>query len=225
MKTRIVLVEPQYEENLGLIARAMKNFGFSELYLVNPQVNHWTGQSRSRAMHAQDVLKKVKKVKSLKAALKGTDLAVATTAITSRTKVNRSPITPAELAENYRETKGIMAVVFGRESDGLNNEEIKQCDVVVTIPSSKNYKTLNISHSAAVMFYELSKAGKERKKIASKQTRKMLIKEFERIIKTDKVKNPRGVKTAFKSFLAKSPLTEKEAKSLLAGFKAVNLKK
>ena len=61
--------------------------------------------------------------------------------------------------------------------------------------------------------------------MAGREVRKMLVKHFSELTKSEKVKHPESVKTSFKSFLAKSPLTEKEAKALLAAFKAVRLKK
>ena len=155
MQVKVVLVEPEYEENIGLIARAMKNFGCSELLLVNPKIDYCSGLAKSRAMHAQEILKNAKKFNSLAEALKQTDYSVATSAkITCEKKISRTAINVKELAKNFSNKKAALAIVFGREGTGLTNKELTECDFLVKIPSSHKYKTLNVSHSVAVILYE-----------------------------------------------------------------------
>ncbi len=152
----VVLVQPAFEESIGFVARSMKNFGLHELRLVNP-VARLSDNGRMRAGHAQEVLGSMTIHKSLSQALDGADITVGTTArvALSPTSLLRSSVTPKELAHVVGATEGKVALVFGREGTGLNDGELGRCDLVTTIPSAKDYLTLNLSHAAAIVFYEL----------------------------------------------------------------------
>jgi tRNA/rRNA methyltransferase len=151
----IVLVEPENAGNIGAIARVMKNFDFSELVLLNPKCSIKSSECIARAKHAKDILDKAKIVKKMPKF----DYIVATTSqLGTDYNIPRSPITPEQLAEKISEVKNAkIAILFGREGAGLSNEEILASDFVVTIPTSKKYPTMNLSHSIAVVLYELSK--------------------------------------------------------------------
>lgn len=163
----VVLVEPETPGNIGSVARVMKNFGVKRLVLVNPRCNHLDGEAYGRAMHARDILKAAVVVKSF-SYLKKFDYVVATTAaLGSDYNVLRSPITPDQLAQQLRghigsgsNKKSNIALVFGREGTGLTSKEIGSCDLVVTIPASKKYRALNLSHAVAIVLYELFKSSK-----------------------------------------------------------------
>lgn len=150
------MVEPGFDETVGFIARAMKNFGLADLRLVNP-VARLKGKAKMRAGHAQEVLENSQKFHSLSEAIADQDLRVGTTArkARSRYRVLRRPANPKELAEHLKNIHGAVALVFGREGTGLTNQELELCDMTVTIPSSPNYPTLNLSHAAAILFYEV----------------------------------------------------------------------
>ncbi|MHC1579112.1 MAG: RNA methyltransferase [Candidatus Alkanophagales archaeon] len=154
MDVRVILVEPKLEENIGAVARVMKNFGFSELYLVRP---HGVGRrALAVASHAADVVENCVIAPSLEEALRGSDVAVGTTAklAASERRHLRAFLTPRELRRVCR-GGGKVSVVFGREDIGLLNEELKMCDVVVHIPTDPRYPVMNVSHAAAVILYEL----------------------------------------------------------------------
>ena len=153
---RVILVEPSFEESIGFVARAMKNFGLSNLHLVNP-VATLGPQGRSRGAHAQDVLDSIAHHRSIEEALQGIDLSIETTAQKSYDLSNlvRKPMTPKELATMVRRRSGTVGIVFGREGTGLTNSELNECDATVTIPACSEYQTLNLSHAAAIIFYEL----------------------------------------------------------------------
>jgi len=160
----IVLVEPKYDGNIGSVARLMKNFGFSRLVLVNPAEISKDG--RAMAMHAKDILENAAIVDDFVKLRQDYDFLVATTAVLATdSNARRTPIFPENLS-GALDTDGKIALVFGREDHGLSNEEIGLCDLIVTIPASREYPTLNLSHSVAVILYELSKA-KIRKDIHS----------------------------------------------------------
>ena len=153
-----MFVEPEHEGNIGSIARLMKNFELSDLWLVNPKVTIGD-EARALASHAQDVMADIVIVETLSEALKGVSYVVGTTSIFAKRSSNimRTAITPQELAQTVGVVKGRVALLFGRESAGLSNEELAKCDVIVTIPSSSSYKTLNVALASAIIFYELWK--------------------------------------------------------------------
>jgi tRNA/rRNA methyltransferase len=161
MHLRVVLVEPLYEGNVGSVARAMKNFGFHDLALVNPCKIEDFGCAM--ASHARDVLQMSRSFSSLGEALAGANLVVGTTGKRLdeaqhhlRLHLRVPCLTPAELAEKLSEKEGTVALLLGREDCGLNSEELAICDMLVSIPTSEEYPVMNLSHCAAVLFYELS---------------------------------------------------------------------
>ncbi|MCP8321625.1 MAG: TrmJ/YjtD family RNA methyltransferase [archaeon] len=172
----IALVEPVYEVNVGHIARVMKNFGLEELLLINPKVD--LIKARKFASHGVDILEKTKET-SLDELKKSFDMIVGTTAIAAKrpSKILRKALTPESLAENLKDFSGNLCLLFGREATGLKNEELKLCDLVVSINTGTDYKTLNISHSVAILLYEISKRRIEvHEEMASREDKERTIK-------------------------------------------------
>jgi tRNA/rRNA methyltransferase len=174
----VILVEPSFEESIGFVARSMKNFGLSNLHLVNP-IATLGAEGRSRGGHAQDVLDSIVHHPTLEEALQDLDLAIGTTAQKSYGSSNlvRKPITPKELSAMIGGRSGTVGIVFGREGTGLTNAELGQCDSTLTIPAHSQYQTLNLSHAAAIVFYELHNAIVESSTdgFASAQVRKTIL--------------------------------------------------
>ena len=152
----VILIEPEKAGNIGAVARVMKNFDFKDLILIDPGCDHLSKEALDRASHADDILKRARKIG--RSALDSFDYLIGTTSkLGTDYNLPRTPITPKQLAERLasisRKTK--VGVLFGRESYGLSNEEIKKCDFIVSIPSSKGYPAMNLSHSVAVILYEI----------------------------------------------------------------------
>lgn len=213
----IILVEPKNSGNLGAVARAMANFGYSKLILVNPKCNHLSQTARNRAKWAQDVLKKAKVVKKIPKM----DTLVATTArIGTDYNIPRSPITPKQLSSVC---KGKIGILFGRESSGLTNEEILKADFVVTIPSFKKYPVINLSHSVSIILYELSKEDHTSHiLLASKADKDQLMKMLNSVLKKMDFKTKEKKNTqikVWKRMIGKSFLTKREAYALMGFFK------
>jgi len=144
---------------VGAVARAMKNFGLDELVLVRPCA---VGEEATkRAMHGIDVLKKAKTVYSEEEALKDVDFVAATSGVDtiSEKKFPRISMTPRAFAEKVKEVDGRIALMFGREDFGLDNELIKRSDFLITIPANPKYSILNISHAVSIVLYELFVTG------------------------------------------------------------------
>jgi TrmH family RNA methyltransferase len=175
---RVILVEPNFEESIGFVARAMKNFGLSNLHVVNP-IAILGPNGRMRGGHAQDVLDSIVEHSSLEEALEGLDLSIGTTAQKSYVPSNlvRKPMTPKELGTVVKSQAGTIGIVFGREGTGLTNAELSQCDATLTIPASSEYPTLNLSHAAAIVFYELHYTSDESApgELASEQVKRTIL--------------------------------------------------
>jgi len=213
----IVLVESEHPGNIGAIARAMANFDFEKLILVNPKckINE---EAKNRAKNAQHILKKIKITKRVPKF----DLLVGTTAaLGSDYNIPRSPISPNKFAQIIDNRN--IGILFGREGEGLHNEEIEQCDIVVSVPSSKKYQALNISHAVAIVLYEIYQLhGKN--KITShftpaaekelKQINKMMNEVFNKLEFSTKEKKQTQQKL-WKKLFGKMMLTKREAYALM----------
>ncbi len=150
------MVGPEYPINVGYIARLAKNFGIRQLYLVDPKFDRRVAMVY--AAHGSDIVELAKEM-SLENVRRQHDVLVATTAIsaTRRANVNRLSVQPEKLPQYISSSKSV-SLVFGRDTTGLKNEEIEVCDMVTTIRTGTGYKTMNVSHSAAVLLYVLSKS-------------------------------------------------------------------
>jgi TrmH family RNA methyltransferase len=220
MTIRVVLVEPEKAGNIGAVARAMKNFALSDLCIVNSKTR-LTMEARAFAMHGYDVLHRSRKVKTLRQSLRNLDLVVGTSAVasTSRSNITRVSMTPAELARRISEFEGKVGIVFGRESSGLSNEELKCCDLMVTIPANQTYNVLNIASAASIIFYELFVAQSVRcgPPLASSVVRARLQVEFDRLVKRSGVQAHKRslIQRSFRNIISRSFITRREASLLL----------
>lgn len=225
----VICIEPEKPENLGNIARVMKNFDCTELILIDPQCNHLDDAAWRPAKHARDVLQNA--VLGSMKLLKKFDYLIATTAtLGTDYNIPRSPITPKMLAETLPLDKKLkIGLLIGREGIGLTNREIELADFLVVIPTSKTYAALNVSHAVAILLYELYQKHGKRKlgkniiyatAIEKKQAMKMLDAVLDTIHFTVSTKRDTQVKV-WKRMLGKSFLTRREAYALMGFFKKV----
>ena len=153
----VAVVDAETPGNVGTIARSMKNFGFSDLLLVDPPPLSPDGEAYGFAGHArEDVLPNAREVTFEH--LVESYHTVGTTAITNEnaTKHRRFPfVTPAELREDLARVEAPVALVLGREGTGLSNDEIARLDRVCTVPASPEYPVMNLGQAATVVLYEL----------------------------------------------------------------------
>jgi TrmH family RNA methyltransferase len=229
MPVRVILVEPESAGNIGAVARSMKNFALSDLWIVNPKTPI-TIESRAFAMHGYDVLKEAKRVKNLRQALRRLNLVVGTSAIvaSSQSNITRVPMAPPELAQRVATFDGHVGIVFGRESSGLSNEEIKYCDLMVTIPANRNYNTLNIASAASIIFYELFQTSKTQlgPPLASHVVKERLLLEFSRLATKGGVQTHKRslAKRSFRNIISRSFITRREASLLVGVFRRASAK-
>ena len=158
----IILVEPQLGENIGMVARAMANFGLAELRLVNPRDGWPNEKARAAASKADHVIDGVVVFETLEAAIADLHYLIATTA---RERDGFKPVRgPVEAGRILRTRFGRgqrTGILFGRERFGLNNEEVGLADEIVTFPVNPAFASLNIAQAVLLMSYEWMKAGLE----------------------------------------------------------------
>jgi tRNA/rRNA methyltransferase len=165
----VVLHRPSSAENIGAVARAMKNFGLARLAIVAPP--SWTGlprgggprtareevllRARKTARRAADVLESAAIHDDARAALA---LTTWTCGTTSRAIEGRPRLLPRQLALELasRATKGPVAIMFGEERRGLSDRELELCQAVCTIPTRAAYDSMNLAQAVAVVAYELA---------------------------------------------------------------------
>jgi tRNA/rRNA methyltransferase len=153
-RIRVVLSHPSHPGNIGAAARAMKTMGLSRLYLVNPKIFP-DPQADAMATGAIDLLESATVCASLADALAGT---VSATALTSRRRDLATEPTWARqaAAELLAQTgSGEVALVFGNETAGLSNEEVSLCRNWALIPTSPDFKSLNLAQAVQILCYEL----------------------------------------------------------------------
>lgn len=222
-RVRVVLVEPEIGGNVGFVARVMKNFGLQQLCLVNP-VEGYEEEAKRFASRAKDIIEKAVVVKELKEAIDGVDIVVGTTAIAAKRTANilRTPTPPEELAKSVYLSRGSVALLFGRESTGLRNEELALCDFVATIPASNLYPTLNVSHAAAIIFYELFKHQRPmgQGRAADPRVRELVVERFVDLMKEAGYQQHRinSASRALRNILGRAFVTKREATLILGAF-------
>ena len=151
---RVVLVEPSHPGNIGGAARAMKTMGLADMALVNPG-RYPDPQAEWRAAGAQDVLAATQVFDSVEAAIADAQWVVGTS-----TRIRRIPwpLLKAEeavagIVERCASQK--VAILFGRETSGLTNEELSRCHCHLVIPANPEYSSLNLAMAVQVVCYEL----------------------------------------------------------------------
>ncbi|BDG02013.1 RNA methyltransferase [Anaeromyxobacter oryzae] len=170
-KIKVVLHRPQSAENVGAVARALKNFGLSRLSIVAPAA--WAGPPRSGGpgTAGEDVMARARRTarkaaELLDAAELHGDLRAAlgaatwTCGTTSREVEGRPRLDPRALAAEVvrRSAAGEVALVFGEERRGLSDAELELCQAVCTIPTTAAYDSMNLAQAVAVVAYELRMA-------------------------------------------------------------------
>lgn len=157
-----MLVEPHEAGNVGAAARAMKNFGFTDLWIAGPRPQRVDDISDWWAKGASDVVEKATRVATLEEALADAHLSIATTAVRGRQVFEQlTPAGVAQLASEHlahdQTRDQTLAIVFGREEFGLSGREVAMCRRTAVIPTSPAFPTMNLAQSVAVFCYELGK--------------------------------------------------------------------
>lgn len=151
---RVVLVRPRGAANVGATARAMKNMGLQDLALVRPAPlrSFW---SKAMAVHADDVLSRVRQYESLAAAVADCGLVVGTTCRGGLYRAAAEPprVVAPRLVAAAKSNR--VAVIFGPEDHGLSNEDLKACQQLIVIPTDAGYPSLNLAQAVMICCYEM----------------------------------------------------------------------
>lgn len=153
-RIEIILVDTQDGANIGSACRAMKTMGLTHLTLVT-SAEYDENRVHTLALHAFDLWENRKEFKTLDEALKDSVLSVAATRRHGKSR-KLSCVTPEELAQHINTVgEGKISVVFGCESSGLTDEQVQMCNMVVTIPTSPKFPSLNLSQAVQIICYAL----------------------------------------------------------------------
>jgi tRNA/rRNA methyltransferase/tRNA (cytidine32/uridine32-2'-O)-methyltransferase len=157
-KVLIILSRPAEPGNIGAVCRAMKNMGLSRLRIAVPIVSGTESRAddviRSRAVHAAEIWDRAEFYSGLKAAVADCALVIGTTRRMGSRRKDYS-LTPAEAAAFIRDHPGQAALVFGNERTGLEDQELRFCNMASHIPASDTFPSLNLSHAVQIYAYEL----------------------------------------------------------------------
>ena len=157
-RIRIVLVRPSHPGNIGASARALATMGLARLVLVRPK--HFPhADARALASNALEVLDQARVCASLEEALSGTSVAIA---MSARARELSHPALDARAAaqEAYAAAQSAeVALVFGSEGSGLDNDEVMKCNRLAAIPANPDYPSLNLAAAVQIMAYEIGRAG------------------------------------------------------------------
>ena len=165
---RIVLINTFHPGNIGAAARALKNMGLSNLYLVNP-IDFPHDEAVSRAAGAQDVLENAVVVSTLQEAISDCQLVIGPSA---RNRTFDLPLLDVKDGANKigaESAQGNIAILFGRESKGLLNEELSLCNFHLFIPTNPEYPVLNISQAIQLVSYEIWLASQNKNTVVSNE--------------------------------------------------------
>jgi TrmH family RNA methyltransferase len=203
-----VFVQPESPGNIGMLARLMKNFDIDQLVLVDPC--KITEETYTFAVHARDIVDSALVVDSLEAALDLVDISVGTTSVAGT--VCKRTIPPEELTKNIQR-RGDIGILIGRESNGLTNDELLQCDILVTIPTSETYPVMNAAMAAGILFYEIHKASAPSQERLSRREKDLLIEDFNTIVDTveRRYHKNRIAKLIFRRIIGRSFITSRES--------------
>jgi len=154
-KPVIVLVRPQLGQHIGKAARAMLNFGLTELRLVNPRDGWPNPEAGPAASGADVVLEQAQVFETTEAAIADCNLVFASTV---RRRDLVMPVAgPEEMAERIADSTGRSAILFGPERSGLETEDVALADAIVTVPINPDFGSLNLAQAVILLAYEWSR--------------------------------------------------------------------
>ena len=231
MKIRFVLVSPEHDMNVGAVCRAMKNFGFAELWLVSPACKLGL-EARKYAKHSEEVLLNARKVPTLKAAVEGCDAVVGTTGVPIRYhgRIFKNCI-PLDGLYGQVSKLDTVALVFGPEGTGLSEADTDLCDLVITIPTAPEHRVLNLSHAVSTCAYQLfldacrNKKAKDEIQYKRASEHKLLMLEglFAEALRSSPTVRDKGkVAKAFQRLVKRSLPSDEEVSTLLCAMDSFN---
>ena len=142
-----ILHKPQLSENIGACARAMKNFNFKKMIVIDPKPIYPNDKILATSVGAKNIINKSKNFDNLESALKSIDIVIATSA-----RFRNKNIKHIQLQDLKKiDYKKKVAFLFGSEASGLSNNEISYANYTLQIPTNPDFKSLNLSHSLIII--------------------------------------------------------------------------
>jgi TrmH family RNA methyltransferase len=235
----VVLISPEHAANIGFIARLMRNFDYENLVIFNSIENReeiLSYEIQGFAMHGKNILinanfidikEQEDHIQKLKTFLNNFDLVLATTAKGMRnSNIKRLAIFPEDLSIPKSVKPLNIAILFGKESRGLTNDEISLADILLRIPTGLEYPSLNLSHACGIILYEIFKKiytinigrGIHPVLLADREDRQLLQDLIQNIINKLKIRNHKkeNVKFAFRNVFERVLMSKREL-SLITG--------
>tara|TARA_S200000501_G_scaffold62712_1_gene53449 strand:- start:12548 stop:13279 length:732 start_codon:yes stop_codon:yes gene_type:complete len=223
-----ILVEPSHSGNIGACARAIKNMGFEKLAIIKPRKTI-TEEAFHRAKSAKDIVENAVIYESFDQAIEEKNLILATSA-----RERTIPWPTFYIDEISEEIKGELksektksAIIFGREDNGLSNEELQKCHIHLVIPTSDEYSSLNLSHALQLVAFEIRKiyldnnvSISEEKDLVSNLENEKLLEHLMEVLKKIDFYDPKSskqVKTRIERLIKKIRLDKMEM-GILRGF-------
>ncbi|MBO5137021.1 MAG: TrmJ/YjtD family RNA methyltransferase [Spirochaetaceae bacterium] len=159
-KICVVLCRPEESRNVGAVCRAMANSGLKNLRIVGKPQDYSDEKVRILAIHAATIWEEAKFYNSITEATSDCSLVAGTTRRFGKKRKNKL-LLPEEFAK-FAISLEKVAIVFGNERTGLTDEELDECTMGVTIPTDKNFGSLNLSHAVQIISYTLYRAAHQR---------------------------------------------------------------
>jgi len=155
-KFGFILVKPQLGENIGACARSLKNFGFKRLNLVSPKFSFPNHKAKTTSVGAYDIINQTKVFTNIEDAIDDYDIVISLSA--RKRDIKKKHITIHDFSKilNLNKNKKI-GLMFGPEASGLTNNDLSFSNYILQIPTSSNFKSINLSHSVTIICYEIFK--------------------------------------------------------------------
>ena len=234
-KFGFILVNPQLGENIGSCARALKNFGFSDLNIVKPRDGWPNTKARMTSVGAYDLIKSAKLFDTVDQAVKKFDIVLATSA--RRRDIQKKHISLSAFNNFLKKyNKANVGIMFGPEASGLSNHDLSLANFIIQVPTANKLTSLNLSHAVIVVCYEIFKSAylkKEKKvkilnKLASKKSIQNMIIFLEKLLDQKKFFKPPEKKKSMilniNNIFGRLELSDKEMRILFSIFSALNKK-
>lgn len=216
----ILLVRPRFPENIGSVARAMKNMGLSRLIIVGG-ASPFHRNAYKLASGAYEILERAEEFPTLKEAIAELECVVGTT---SRMGKERGPLlTPRELAKKLvsLSKRNRIGIVFGSEKEGLTNEELSLCHLYTRIPTSESFPSLNLAQAVMILCYELFQTripvSTFSPRLASSMEIERMFEHMERTLLDIgflEAKNPKRIMRTLRRLFGRSQLEERDVRIL-----------
>tara|TARA_B100000609_G_scaffold196879_1_gene192997 strand:+ start:170 stop:907 length:738 start_codon:yes stop_codon:yes gene_type:complete len=166
----VILVEPAGPINVGSVARLCENFKVHELRLVSPKCDYLANESIKMAVKGVKILEKSKVYENLNSALSDCTRIVATCGRKEHGEIPLNSNKDALSWARRSERKETIALVFGREDRGLSNEELLKANKVISLNTSKDYPSLNLSHAVAIVLHQFNQLNDTELSISNSET-------------------------------------------------------